>query len=85
MSSIVDSWSYGLGSPRTIREASKIHDDSVEWLKKKYGGRVDTFKVPSEDDEFRECKMFKTNPDVKPEEPSGPVVVCDVGEELELS
>ena len=54
-------------------------------LQKKYVGRVDTFKVPSEVDEFSECKMFKTNPDMKPEEPSGPVIVCDVGEEVELS
>ena len=29
--------------------------------------------------------MFKPNPDVKPEDPSGPVVVCDVDEELDLS
>ena len=42
--------------------ARKIHDKSVEWLKIKYG----------------ECKMFKPNPELKPEEPSGPVIVCDV-------
>ena len=61
--------------------ARKIHDDSVEWLKKKYGERMDKFEVPSEVDEFSECKIFKSNPNMKPEEPSGPVIV---GEDIEL-
>ena len=65
--------------------ARKIHDDSVEWLKKKYGERVDNYKVPSEVNEFGDCKVFKSNPDMKPEEPSGPVIVSDDGEDIELS
>jgi hypothetical protein len=36
--------------------ARVIHDDSVEWLKKKYGERMDKFVVPSEVDEFRSVR-----------------------------
>ena len=46
---------------------------------------MDKFKVPSEVDEFSDCKISKSNPNMKPEEPYGPVIVCDVGEDIELS
>ena len=51
----------------------------------KYGRVKDSYVVPDEVKEFSECKMFKNNPDVKPEEPTGPVVVCDEGEDLQLA
>ena len=61
------------------------HDEKVKRLKMKHGRIKDEFVVPDEISEFSECRMFQSNPDVKPEEPSGPVIVCDEGEELELS
>ena len=66
-------------------QARRIHDESIEWLKKKYGGINDEYEVPSEASKYEECKIFKNDHGMKPEEPSGPVVVCDVGEDLKLS
>ena len=66
-------------------QARRIHDESIEWLKKKDGGINDEYEVPSEASKYEECRIFKNDHGMKPEEPSGPVVVCDVGEELKLS
>ena len=61
-----------------------MHDNKVCGLVKKYGS-VDEFSVPDDVREFSGCKMFQKDAESKPEDPSGPVVVCDDGEELELS
>jgi hypothetical protein len=57
----------------------------VRRLKVKYGEDLDEFEVPNEISEFSQCEMFKKNVKMKPEEPSGPVIVCDEGEDLQLS
>ena len=61
------------------------HDKNVEWMKKKHGRVKDEFSVPDEVKEYSECKVFKSDPVMKPEEPSGPVIVCDEDEDLHLS
>ena len=45
----------------------------------------DDFEVPDEIKEFSECEMFQKNAKMEPDEPSGPVIVCDEGEELDIS
>ena len=62
-----------------------VHNKKVAWMKIKYGRIKDDFSVPDETSEFRECKAFQENASMQPEQPSGPVVVCDSGEELGLS
>ena len=54
-------------------------------LKVKYGGMNDEFDVPVEIREFSKCEMFQKNAKMKSEDPSGPVIVCDEGEELDMS
>ena len=61
------------------------YDNKLQWLKHKYGRVKDEFKLPDEICEFSECEMFKNNPSMVQEEPSGPVVVCGEEEELEMS
>ena len=67
------------------RDAARAkYDDKVRHLKMKYGEAVDDFVTPNEISEFSECEIFKKNVKMKPDDPSGPVIVCDEGEELEL-
>ena len=65
--------------------ARSNYDEKVRHLKVKYGEAVDEFEVPSEISEFSKCEIFKKNVKMKPDEPSGPVIVCDEGEDLQLS
>ena len=68
------------------RENARIkHDDKVKGLVRKYGGASDEFCVPEEVSEYKSCRMFMKNCEVRPEAPSGPVVVCDKDEELDIS
>ena len=45
----------------------------------------DKFCVPDDVKEYSGCEIFKKNASMSPEEPSGPVIVCDDGEDLALS
>ena len=68
------------------RDAARAkYDDKVRHLKKKYGEAIDDFVVPNEISEFSECEIFKKNVKMKPDEPTGPVIVYDEGEDLQLS
>ena len=69
----------------TREEKRKEADDKVLWLKKKYGRVRDEFVVPVEIQEYGECRVFKSDEVIVAEESSGPVIVCDEGEELSLS
>ena len=72
----------------TFKNFEKIADcldlSKIKWLKHKYGRVKDKFKLPDEICEYSECDMFKNNPSMVQEEPSGPVVVCGEGEELKM-
>ena len=68
------------------RESARAKvNEKVMRLKLKYGEVKDDFDVPVEIKEFSKCEMFQKNVKMKPDEPSGPVIVCDEGEELSLS
>ena len=68
------------------RESARAKaDEKVRILKIKYGGMKDEFDVPVEIREFSKCEMFQKNAKMKSEDPSGPVIVCDEGEELDMS
>ena len=66
-------------------KARKMHDNKVVGLVKKYGGEDDNFKLPDDVREYEKCKMFEKNIKVTPEDPSGPVIVCEENEEISLS
>ena len=63
-------------------KARRMHDNKVLGLVKKYGGDDDNFKLPDDVKEFEKCKMFEKNVKVTPEDPSGPVIVCEKDEEI---
>ena len=63
----------------------KQHDKKIMGLKLKYGRHKDEYKLASEISEYGMCEIFKDAPDMKPEDPSGPVVVCGEGEDLRMS
>ena len=56
--------------------AKRVQNQKVAWVRKKYGKHVDDFFVPENISEFKECYVFKNDPKVEREDPSGPVVVC---------
>ena len=60
-------------------------DKKVAWMRVKYGRVKDDFCVPDEVKELKECKVFKCDPVMKPEAPSGPVIVSLEDEDVELS
>ena len=68
------------------REAVRcVHDKKVAWMRTKYGRVRDDFCVPEEVNEYKECKVFKCDPVMKPEAPSGPVIVSLEDEDVDLN
>ena len=73
---------------KKLREVKRTeHDKKVMGLVRKYGRLKDEleFNLPEEISEFSECEIFRSKPNVKQEEPSGPVVVCGKDEDLKLN
>ena len=64
--------------------ARRMHNNKVMGLVKKYGGDDDNFELPDDVKEFEKCKIFEKNVKMKPEDPSGPVIVCEKDEDLSL-
>ena len=65
--------------------ARSVQNQKVAWVRKKYGNCVPEVSVPESVGDYKECKVFKNDPDVELEESSGPVVVCKEGEKLEMN